>query len=141
MFDLKKSYSFNEDLAENGAKMMVGTTKEDYILICRLPNKAYTAELTRTMQKHGKILEYLKNQDNDAYSEKDRDLQAAVLAKTIVVGWGKNFGEDGKKLTYSVKECTRILKAYPDFRADCVEFAADVANYPAEMDLAEVKKP
>ena len=140
MFDLKKSYDYNRDTAENGAKMFVGNDKEEFVLICRLPNPNYSAELTSTMQRNGKVLEFLKTQDSKKFEEKDRDLQAEVLAKTIVVGWGKKFGTEGKALPYSVKTCADILKQYPDFRSDCVTFAADIANYPAEMDVAEVKK-
>jgi len=140
MFDLKKSYSFDKEAAENGAKMPIGEGPEDYILICRLPNKKYTAELTKVMLANGKVLDFLKLQDADKYEDKDRELQAGVLAKTIVIGWGKNFGEGGKKLVYSVKTCAKILLDYPDFRADCVVFASDVANYPAQIDLDDVKK-
>jgi len=140
MFDLNKQYSFDKVAAAEGAKLMVGPDKEDYILICRLPNNKYQAELTRVMQRNGKVLEFLKAQDNDKYAEKDKDLQANVLAKTIVIGWGGNFVDEGKKVKYSVKECARLLIKYPDFRSDCVEFAADVKNYPAQMDVEDTKK-
>ncbi len=140
-FSLSKQYSFNKVTAEEGAKMMVGPDKEDYILICRLPNNKYQAELTRVMQNNGKVLEFLKAQDNDKYAEKDRELQAGVLAKTVVVGWGTGLVDEGKKIKYSVKECARLLLKYTDLRVDCIEFASDVANYPPEMDVEEVKKP
>lgn len=139
-FDLDKSYSFDKVAAEEGVKMQVGQDKEEYILICRLPNKAYTLELTKVMQDNSRKLDFLKEQDEDAFMELDRELQAGVLAKTVITGWGTKIVIKGKKLTYSVKTCAETLLEYPDFRADCVEFASDRANYPAKMDVEEVKK-
>lgn len=140
-FSFDKQYAFDEKKAEEGAKLMVGPDKEDYILVCRLPNKKYSAELTRVMLQNSKVLEFLKAQDNDKYSDKDRELQAQVLAKTIFVGWGKNFLDNGKAVKYSVKECTRLLLKYPDFRADGIEFASDISNYPPQLDIEDsVKK-
>ncbi len=140
MFDLHKSYSFNKETAENGAKMFVGSDPEEYVLICRLPNKEYTVELTRVMAANGKLLEFLKAQDPVKFEEKDRELQADVLAKTVITGWGAKFGTGGKALKYSHKKCAELIKEYPDFRADCLTFATDVANYPAEVDIEHTVK-
>ena len=140
VFDIKKSFDFDHKAAKEGVKMMVGSDPEEYILICRIPNPNYTAELTRVMQASGKILEYLKTQDEESYDKKDRELQSGVLAKTVVIDWGKKIALEGKILKYSLKVCAQTLKDYPDFRAACIEFASDVANYPAEIDLEDVKK-
>lgn len=142
MFDLKKAYGFSEKAATEGVKMVVGPDPaKDYVMIRRLPNDDYRAELTATFQANGKSLELLRSHDTKAHQKKDAELQCEVLAKTIVVGWGPNFSEDGKVLKNTFEERKRVLIAYPDFRSDCVEFAANNANYPPEMDVEDVKKP
>jgi hypothetical protein len=107
MFDIKK-YDYDRSAAETGAKMIVGTEAEDYILIARIPNKAYRAELNKTMQAHGKVLEFLKAQSEEKHSEKDRELQAGVLAKTVVLGWEK-------VLVRMVKKLPTLLRNVPVF--------------------------
>ncbi len=140
MFDIKKSFDFDQKAAEEGVKMMLGADPEEYILICRLPNKKYTAKLTSVMQKHGKLLEYLKAQDSEAFADKDKELQAGVLAKTVIIGWGNKIALDGKVIKYSEKSCMKLIQDYPELRAACLEFATDVANYPVEVDIEDLAK-
>jgi hypothetical protein len=141
MFDLKKAYGFSDKAANEGVKMVVGPDPtKDFVLIRRMPNEDYREELVKTFQAHGKSLELLKTHDPKSHQKRDAELQCEVLAKTIVVGWGPNFSEDGKVLKNTFEERKRVLVAYPDFRTDCVEFASNKANYPIEMDVEEVKK-
>lgn len=141
MFDIKKAYGFSDKVATEGAKMLVGPDpNKDYILIRRMPNEDYREELVKTFQAHGKSLELLKTHDPKSHQKKDAELQCEVLAKTIVIGWGSNFSEDGKVLKNTLEERKRVLIRYPDFRTDCVEFASNKANYPLEMEVEDVKK-
>ena len=142
-FDLRKSYGFDKKAAEEGVKMVVGPDEEkDYVLICKLPNKKYRKALVKTLQDNSKLLEMLKTQDPDGYVEKDNELNCEVLAETIIIGWGPGFGAGGKAIKYSVATCKKLLMEYPDFKADCLEFATDNKNYPmtAELDVEDVKK-
>jgi hypothetical protein len=142
MFDLKKAYGFSEQKATEGVKMMIGPDpKKDYVLIRRLPNDDYRTELTNAFQANGKALELLRTHDPKSHQKRDAELQCEVLAKTIVVGWGPNFSEDGKALKDTLEERIRVLIKYPDFRADCVEFASNNTNYPPELDKEDLKKP
>ena len=141
MFDLKKTYGYDKKKAEEGVKYIIGSDPEkDYVLIRRVPNDSYTATLQKTFQANAKVLEYMKTQDPEASVALDRKLQSEVLAETVIIGWGENFGEDGKKILYSKDECARILVTYPDFRRDCVEFASNPQNYPLTPDVEEIKK-
>lgn len=140
MFDITKSYGFDEKLANAGVKMIVGADEEDYILIKKMPNDEYVRELQKVMQANDKILKHLKLQNPEEHTKLDRKLQCEVMAKTVVVGWGKTVGAAGELIEYSVKNCTKLLLDYPDFRFSCVEFASDNSNYPLEIDIKETKK-
>lgn len=141
MFDLRKGYGFSRILAESGAKMVVGADPEnDYVLLRKMPNDKYRTKMSSVMMANRKILEVLKVQDPEAHDKRDTELMCEVLAETVLIGWGKGFGDAGKPLTYSVEEAKRVLVEYPEFRGDCIAFASSNANYPLEIDVEEVKK-
>ncbi len=140
MFDLDKGYGFNEKLADEGVKMVIGPDeKEDYFLIRRIPNKDYTREMNKVQQANHKMLEYLKRQDSDKHSELNTKLLCDVMGKTVLVGWG-TIVVGGKKVKYSSKEAVKLLVDYRDFKSDVIDFATDNNNYPLELDVEEIKK-
>jgi len=141
MFDVTKSYGFDKEAANTGVKMIVGADDEDYILIKKMPNDDYQRELQKVSAANDKILTHLKLQNPEEHTKLDRRLQCQVMAKTVVIGWGKTFGENDKLIKYSADECARMLEEYPDFRYACSEFAQDKLNYPLVPDVKEIKKP
>lgn len=140
MADFNKLYDFDEELADKGAKMIVGPNpEEDYVFVRRIPNPEYQRELDRVLQANHKVLEYSKQQDPKKYEELNGKLLAGVIAKTVVTGWGV-VKLDGKTLKFNVKNATLLLTRYPEFRGDLIDFGRDRNNYPAKVDVEEVKK-
>jgi ribosomal protein L15 len=138
--DLNKIYDFDEKLAEEGAKMIIGPNqKEDFILVRRIPNPEYQRELDKVMQASHKVLEFAKQQDPKKYEELNGKLLAKVVARTVVTGWGV-VKVDGKVKKFSASAAEEILTKYPEFRGDVIDFARDRSNYPAQVDVEEVKK-
>jgi hypothetical protein len=138
--DLNKIYDFDEKLAEEGAKMIIGPNqKEDFILVRRIPNPEYQRELDKVMQANHKVLEFAKQQDPKKYEELNGKLLAKVVARTVVTGWGV-VKVDGKVKKFSASVAEEILTKYPEFRGDVIDFARDRNNYPAQVDVEEVKK-
>ena len=142
MFDIRKSFGYDQKLAESGTKMMVGADSEDYFLVRMIPNSAYTSELEKVMRANHKILNYLKTSDPAEYKKLDRKLQSEVMGKTVVVGWGKGIVVDGKRVKYSPEAAAKLLVDFPALRGDVIDFATDLSNYPEEVVInkEEIKK-
>jgi hypothetical protein len=141
MFDLRKSYNFSKDKANQGVPMIVGPNpKEDYVLLRRLPNDLYRTKLSEVMLKEKKTLEILKAQDPEAHAKKDAEIYATILAETVFAGWGKGIVDGGAPVPFSTEAAKEMILKYPDFKDDCIDFASDRKNYPAEIEIEEVKK-
>jgi len=141
MFDLHKSYSFSKTKANDGVKMIVGPDAEnDYVLLRRIPNDMYKTKLSAVMLANKRSLEILKSQDEAAHAIRDTEIFCEVLAETVLIGWGKGFADEGKEVPYSVDKAKEILTKYPDFRSDLIEYASERKNFPAEVDVQDIKK-
>jgi len=141
MFDLHKSYSFSKTKANDGVKMIVGPDAEnDYVLLRRIPNDMYKTKLSAVMLANKRSLEILKSQDEAAHAIRDTEIFCEVLAETVLIGWGKGFADEGKEVPYSVDKAKEILIKYPDFRSDLIEYASERKNFPAEVDVQDIKK-
>lgn len=141
MFNLKKAYGFNKELAESGAKMIVGPdAANDYLLIKRMPNEGYKKKLATVMMANRRTLEILKEQDEAAHAKKDTEIFSEILAETILVGWGPGIEDEGKPVAYSTATAKEMLIKYPDLRSDVVDFASDKKNYPLDVDIKQAKK-
>lgn len=141
MFDLRRSYGFNKEAADKGAKFVVGADPEtDYVLVRMIPNDEYRQRLIALAQANSKKLDILKEQDPKAHFKLDRELQSQAIAETVITGWGSGFGDNGEPVEYSVEACMNVLDKYPSFRSDIIEFAADRKNFPLQPDIEDAKK-
>ena len=141
MFDLTKQYGYDKEAAEAGVKMQVGADpKKDYLVVRRIPNKEYSAELIAVMQANSMKLKHLKKQDKSAYDALNDKLLCNIMAKTVLTGWGPGIGADDKKLPYSEKSASEVLLIHDDFRTDVRDFATDNSNYPLQINVEDVKK-
>lgn len=142
MIDLKKKYGFSKSLAKNGAKMEIGSDKEEYLLVRRIPNDDYREEITKVYQANAEKLEALEESDKDAYDDLQHKLKAEVAAKTVLVGWGKKVGFDGEPVKYSVEEAAKALYELEDLYTDVFTFGVSRENYPLEnkVDVEHAKK-
>lgn len=139
MFDLFKAFGYDEKVATQGAKRMLGGDPEEYIILKRIPNPDYRTMLNKEYRANAAALD---TQDIEAKNKLSDDIMAKVLAHTVVGGWGKKFGENGNSLKFSVEECTKVFQKYPEFRSACQAWAEDNANYQTEEATVEqVKKP
>lgn len=135
MFDLEKSFGFDRTLANQGAKRMLGVNEDEYILLCRIPNPDYKSMLAKEYRAHSQALEVA---DDDTKNKLSEQILSRVVAYTVVKGWGKGFGINGKHVPFSVDKCIEIFELYPDFRSSCVAWAENNANYQVTPDVSPI---
>lgn len=141
MFSLQKSYAFDEKLALEGVRMVVGPDPEtDYVILRKMPNSKYRAKMNQVMLANKRTLEILKSQDPEAHERKDNELLCEIMAETILIGWGPGFADGDKPIPYSPEVAKELLIKYHAFKGDCLEFAANNANYQPTPDIADIKK-
>jgi hypothetical protein len=141
MFDLNKTYGYDDKKAGNGVKMVIGQDENtDYILVKKMPSPAYRAKLTALMMANKKTLDILKTQDQEAHEKKDNELLCEIIAETVIGGWGAGFADMGESIPFSTAAAKAILVKYPQFKSDIIDFATNLSNYQAEPDVADIKK-
>ena len=57
---------------------------------------------------------------------------AAVVAKHIILGWDGIADKDGKKITYSVANATKLLNDLPELTNEITAVAMDMRNFQRE---------
>jgi len=96
--------------------------------------------MSSVMMANRRTLEILKTQDPEAHEKKDNELLCEIMAETILVGWGAGIADGDKAIPYSVEAAKDMLIKYPQFKGDCLEFAANNGNYQPVPDVADIKK-
>lgn len=124
--------SFDLGRLETDPKLeMHGSWTEDLggfkLLIARDNNPLAVAEMKRIAKERAGALGLAEITD-----EMKQDIIVAVTAKCYLLGW-EGLEEDGKPLTYSVEQATRLLKKYP-------HFLRIVQGQAARLDLFRAKK-
>jgi len=139
MFDLQKAYGYDKKLADQGAKYMLGADPEEYIQLRRSMNPDYKALLNKEYRAAELSL---KNPDLEVQNKISDAILSRVVAKTLVVGWGKKFGVNGKVLPFTVDNAIQIFNVFPEFRQACQVWAENNANFqePEEVSVENVKK-
>ncbi len=71
------------------------------------------------------------------------DIQERILAETyaetVILGWKDVHDRNGKKLTFNVKNCVKLLLDLPDFFAELQNQANSFATFKADQENIEEK--
>ena len=120
--DLKKEFSFDEDLSNDGVWVSIG--EDAKVLIARMNNERYRKGLRKA------VLPYTRRGTSMTEAQ-NREVLARMTAKYILLDW-KGITEDGQELKYSEEESYRLLTEYEDFFHLAVGIASDADNYRKE---------
>ena len=117
--DLKKEFSFDENLSNNGVWVAIGDGAR--VLVARMNNINYRKGLRRAVIPYGRRGVAMTEDQN-------REVLARMTARHLLLGWD-NLSEDGQDLTYSEEEAYRLLTTYEEFFQVVVAIASDSQNY------------
>lgn len=130
--DLKKDFSTNKDLEEQGAWVDIGDGGK--LKIARAGNKKAIAHLRLVSKPHLAQITYGKLSD-----EVSTQLAVEVIAEAILLDW-EGITDGGKPLPYSKENAIRMLLEYPDFRDLVSKIADERKTFQKEIDEAITKK-
>ena len=131
------TYSYDEDLAENGRKIYLYDAS--YLIICRWANKKFVQFFNQLTKPYGNTMGFGKfDATGSMPEEKQADIMREVVAKAILVGWG-GMTDEGKPLEYSVSNAVMILKKHPNFMRDVMVQAQDDQTFKINAMDAELK--
>ncbi len=130
--DLKKDFSTNKKLEEEGAWVDIGDGGQ--LKIARAGNKKAIAHLRLVSKPHLAQITYGKLSDEVA-----TQLAVEVLAEAILLDW-KGISDGGADLPYSKENAIRMLTDYPDFRDLVSKIADERKTFQKEIDEAITKK-
>ena len=125
---LRQEFATDEKLETEGVWHELGDGAR--VKVARLGNPAWQKEYNRLPQPIRNAAQNgrLKGPLAETFDKRN----AAVLAKTILVGWDGMEDEHGQPLPYSVEAAEEALRDLKDFRALIVGFANGEAYFRAE---------
>lgn len=130
--DLKKDFSTNKALEEDGAWVDIGDGGK--LKIARAGNKKSIAHMRLISKPHLAQITYGKLSDEVATA-----LAVEVLAEAILLDWD-GITDGGKPLPYSKDNAIKMLTEYPDFRDLVSKIADERKTFQKEIDEAITKK-
>ena len=126
MGDLKKLFKTDSEMEVNGVWRSLGDSMK--VLVARWNNTNHK----RTMEILMKPYQHIR-----ASQSMTEDVAEEILikgmAKAILIGW-EGMEEDGVPVSYSHKECLRVLSEYKDFRAAVQGIAMSMEAYQKTED-------
>lgn len=128
-------YKTDENL-EAGSGVRLDYGKSGSIIIHRAggDNKKYSTVLNAKMRPFRRQL------SNGTLDDKTSlKVMAEVYADSVIVGWDKVLGKDGKALPYSRDNVVQLLTDLPELFRDIQEQATTVSNFRKDEDEADSK--
>jgi hypothetical protein len=129
--DLKKDFSTNKKLEEEGAWVDVGDGGK--LKIARAGNKKAIAHLRLVSKPHMAQITYGKLADEVA-----TELAVEVIAEAILLDWS-GMTDGGKPLPYSKENAIKMLTDYPDFRDLVSKISDERKTFQKEIEEAVTK--
>ena len=71
--------------------------------------------------------------------ETSNRIMVETYAESVIVGWSGNIGPGGKKSTFSVENCVKVLTELPDLFEDIKTQANNAATFRKEQEDIEQK--
>jgi len=130
-FDLEREYKTDENKEVEGEKLFLDDAEESYLLVARMGNSNFKRKfegLPRRIQ--------IKIQNTSLSQEQQKQYLIPLIADTILVGW-QGIGIGGEELEYNRQNAIRVLRDYPDFLQEVIEFAGERGNYLPEEEHSQ----
>lgn len=110
---------------EGGLRLKIARLNNDH-------HQEYMMNLRRKYQKTKRM-----GEEAEIGSSKLRELSVEGMVECILLGWD-NMIEEGKAISYSKEEATRLLTEYREFYRLVEEEAANIDNFRAETEAEEL---
>lgn len=126
-------FEVDEKKENEGVEVSLGGG--DFITVARAGNENFNRRIIEASELHLAEIKALPEKESRALDQK---ILCEVLAETVLLGFRGFTDKKGKALKYSVEKATELL-GHKEFRKRVMAEAANIENYRAELEQADVK--